>query len=175
MSITSGNRPVTADDRAHRPADRLRLSRLAASVGCVAALGYGGMKVVWALGGTVGIRDPALYAAPDQTLGLAGRWFDDWGTPGLAGLGVIVLLGLVQPWGQAVVLRPVLRIAAWAGSLLAVVGALGLALMVGYSLGALSEDRLGALEPGTFVFVYSCFLLLGLSFGVTAWLTRQER
>jgi hypothetical protein len=172
--MASSNPPLLTGEEAHLPTERRRRARVAALIGCAGALGYGGMKVVWALGGTAGIRDPALYGAPDQTLGPAGRWFNDWGTPVLAGLAVIVLLGLVEHWGQTSRLRPILRIAAWAGSLLAVVGILGLALILGYYLGAVSEDRLGALEPGTFVFVYLCFLLLGLSFGATAWLTREE-
>jgi hypothetical protein len=29
------------------------------------------------------------------------------------------------------------------------------------------------MRPGTFVFVYLCFLVLGVAFGVTAWLTRR--
>ncbi len=49
----------------------------------------------------------------------------------------------------------------------------GLVLVILYFVGDLSKDRLGAIQPGTFVLVYVCFLVLGLAFGVTAWLTRR--
>jgi hypothetical protein len=38
----------------------------------------------------------------------------------------------------------------------------------------LSPDRLGGIYPATFLFVYICFLVLGVAFGVTAWLTRRN-
>jgi hypothetical protein len=105
--------------------------------------------------------------------------FDYWGTPVLAGLAVVILLGLVYPWGNVRILRPLLRALAWAGSLLAVVGAGGLIAMIQYFVGDLNPDRLVdqaghvAIQPATVVFVYVCFLVLGLAFGVTAWLTRR--
>lgn len=45
--------------------------------------------------------------------------------------------------------------------------------MIRYFAGDLSSDRLGAIHPATFVFVYVCFLVLGVAFGMTAWLTRR--
>ena len=107
------------------------------------------------------------------------RLFDYWGTPILAGLAVVILLGLVYPWGNVRIVRPVLRALAWAGSLLTVAGVGGLILTIQYYAGDLSPDRLVdraghvAIQPATFVFVYVCFLVLGLAFGVTAWLTRR--
>lgn len=101
------------------------------------------------------------------------RFFDYWGTPILAGLAVVILLGLVYPWGNAVILRPLLRTLAWAGSLMGMVGVAGLIVTIRYFAGDLSNDRLGGIHPGTFLFAYVCFLVLGLASGVTAWLTRR--
>jgi hypothetical protein len=151
-------------------AGRQRRARRMAYVGCCGALGYGVMKVIWALGGTIGV-DPKSFRLAPAGLTTAGRYFDYWGTQILAGLAVVILLGLVYPWGNGRIVRPVLRTLAWAGSLLAVVGVVGLILTIrDYHLGA---DRLGGVDPGTFLFTYLCFLVLGVSFGVTAWLTRR--
>jgi hypothetical protein len=86
---------------------------------------------------------------------------------------VVILLGLVYSWGNGRIVRPLLRALAWAGSLLAVVGVAGLIVTIRYFAGDLSNDRLGGIHPATFLFVYVCFLVLGLAFGVTAWLTRR--
>jgi hypothetical protein len=150
-----------------------RRARWVAYLGCAAALGYGVLKLVWSLGGTVGLRDPeVLRASLTATTGVT-RLFDYWGTPILAGLAVVILLGLVSPWGNAVFLRPLLRALAWAGSLVAVAGVAGLIVTIWYFAGDLGSDRLGGIHPATFLFVYLCFVVLGLAFGVTAWLTRR--
>lgn len=86
---------------------------------------------------------------------------------------MVILLGLVYPWGNVIILRPLLRTLAWAGSLVAVAGVAGLILVIRYFAGDLGGDRLGAIQPAAYLFVYACFLVLGLAFGVTAWLTRQ--
>jgi len=162
-----------APQRSGVPADRQRRARRIAYLGCAAVLGYGVLKAVWSLGGTVGLRDPEQFRpAPQGVTGMA-RFFDYWGTPILAGLAVVILLGLVYPWGNGRILRPLLRALAWAGSLVGVAGAAGLVVTIGYFVGDLSNDRLGAIHPATFLFVYASFLVLGLAFGVTAWLTRR--
>lgn len=164
---------LAAPERPGVPADRQQRARRMAYLGCAAALGYGVLKLVWSLGGTVGLRDPeVLRASMMATTGVT-RFFDYWGTPILAGLAVVILLGLVYPWGNAVIVRPLLRTLAWAGSLMGMVGVAGLIVTIRYFAGDLSNDRLGGIHPGTFLFVYVCFLVLGLAFGVTAWLTRR--
>ena len=137
------------------------------------ALGYGALKALWSLGRTVGLRDPERFrVAPAGVTGVA-RLFDYWGTPVLADLAVVILLGLVYPWGNAPIGRPLLRALAWAGALLTVAGVAGLILTIRYFAGDLGSDRLGGIHPATLVFVYVCFLVLGVAFGVTAWLTRR--
>ena len=155
------------------PADRQRRARRMACLGCAAALGYGVLKLVWSLGGTVGLRDPERFRAAPQGLTGVQRFFDYWGTPILAGLAVVSLLGLVYPWGNVMILRPLLRTLAWAGSLVGVAGVAGLILTIRYFAGDLGNDRLGGIHPAAYLFVYVCFLVLGLAFGVTAWLTRR--
>jgi hypothetical protein len=150
-----------------------------AYLGCAAALGYGVLKAVWSLGGTVGLlHAQRLRVAATGLTGL-GRLFDYWGTAILAGLAVVILLGLVYPWGNVRILRPVLRALAWAGTLVGAWGVGGLILMIQYYAGDINPDRLVdqaghvAIQPATFVFAYVCFLVLGVAFGVTAWLTRR--
>lgn len=153
-------------------ADRRRLARFTAYLGCAGAIGYGALKAVWAAGGTLGLRDPAQFSVAPRSITGPARVFDYWGTPVLAGIAVVILLGLVYPWGQRPIVRPLLRTLAWAGTAVAVWGVAGLGLMVAYYAGHVGSDRLGAIAPATFVFVYVCFLVLGVGFGVTAWLTR---
>ena len=172
MTVGLMRRP-RADRRPGVPADRQRRARRVAYLGCAAALGYGVLKAAWSLGGTVGLRDPeVLRASLMATTGMT-RFFDYWGTPILAALAVVILLGLVHPWGNVIIARPLLRALAWAGSLIGVVGVAGLIVTIRYFAGDLSGDRLGGIHPATFLFVYACFLVLGLAFGVTAWLTRR--
>jgi hypothetical protein len=154
-------------------ADRQRRAKQMAYLGCAAALGYGGLKAVWALGGTVGLRDPERFRLAPAGLTAAQRFFDYWGTPILAGLAVVILLGLVSPWGNVAIVRPLLRALAWAGTLVGVAGVAGLIVIIQYFAGDLSNDRQGGIHPATGLFVYVCFLVLGLAFGVTAWLTRR--
>ena len=150
-------------------ADRQRRARRVAYLGCTAALGYGVLKTVWALGSTIGRH--GRMPPPPAGLPAVARLFDYWGTPVLAGLAVVILLGLVYPWGSVAILRPLLRALAWGGSLMAVVGVAGLIVTIQHLGASLSSRWLGEIYPATFLFVYICFLVLGVAFGVTAWLT----
>jgi hypothetical protein len=117
-----------------------------AYLGCAAALGYGVLKLIWSLGGTVGLRDPARFHVVPEGVTGAGRFFDYWGTPILAGLAVVVLLGLVSPWGNAAIVRPLLRVLAWAGSLVGVAGVAGLIVTIP-EFADPGNDRLGESIP----------------------------
>jgi hypothetical protein len=81
-------------------ADRQRRARRMAYLGCAAALGYGVLKLAWSLGSTVELRDPERFRAVPEGLPAAQRFFDYWGTPILAGLAVVIPLGLVHPRGD---------------------------------------------------------------------------
>jgi hypothetical protein len=151
--------------------DRQRRARWVAYLGCGAALGYGVLKAIWSLGGTVGRN--GRMPPPPAGLPAVARLFDYWGTPILAGLAVVILLGLVYPWGNVAIVRPLLRALAWAGSLMTVVGVAGLIVTIQHFGADLSSRWLGEIYPATFLFVYICFLVLGVAFGVTAWLTRR--
>jgi hypothetical protein len=171
------NALLTPRPRAHPlpviPADRQRHARWMAYLGCAGALGYGAMKVVWALGGTVGIRNPKHFHAVDNVPQWGQRFFDHWGTPILAGLAIVILLGLIYPWGNRPILRPLLRTLGWAGSLMSVVGVVGLELIIRYYTGDHGIGR-GDLYAGSFLFTYICFTMLGVGFAGTVWLTRQR-
>ena len=114
------------------------------------------------------------FHAIDNGLSAPGRFFDHWGTPILAGLAIVILLGLIYPWGDRPILRPVLRMLGWAGSLMAVVGVVGLELIIRYYAGDPGIGR-GDLYAGAFLFTYICFTMLGVGFAGTAWLTRPRR
>ena len=169
---------LTRGPRAHRPppvtSDRQRHAKELAYLGCAGALGYGLMKVDWALGGTIGLRNPEHFHATDNRLTAAGRLFDQWGSQTLAGLAIVILLGLVYPWGNRPILRPLLRALGWAGSLMTVVGVAGVILITLYFAGDQGVGR-GDLYAGTFLFTYICFTMLGVAFAGTAWLTRPRR
>jgi hypothetical protein len=162
-----------APQRPGARADRQRRARQVAYLGCAAALGYGVLKLVWSLGGTVGLRDPERFRVAPEGITGVGRFFDYWGTPILAGLAVVILLGLVYPWGNVAIVRPLLRALAGAGSLMAVAGVGEFVQTIRYFAGDLPEHWLGGIYPATFLFVGVCFLVLGVAFGVTAWLTRR--
>jgi hypothetical protein len=172
---------VTRRPRAHPPtgvsADRQRHAKEFAYLGCAGALGYGGMKVIWALGGTIGIRNPKHFHAVDSALPTAGqRFFDQWGTPILAGVAIVVLLALVYPWGDRAILRPLIRTCAWVGSLLmGGWGVVGLILTILYIAGDHGAIGVGDLDPGTYLFTYICFPMIGVGLAGAAWLTRRPR
>lgn len=149
-----------------------RWARWTAAVGCLAALGYGGLKAIWALGGTIGIDDPSQLrpAGTSDVMWLV----ENMGTVALAALAALILLALVLPAG-ALVPRRILRTLGWLGVVMVVPGAVGLLEILDYIAGShlFSATQLGGISAGTYVFVYVCFLTLGLSFAATARLTRQ--
>lgn len=86
---------------------------------------------------------------------------------------MVILLGLVYPWGNVPIVRPLLRALAWAGSLVAVAGVGEFVQAIRYFAGDLPSSWLSGMHPATVPFVGVCFLVLGVAFGVTAWLTRR--
>ncbi len=141
----------------------------AAHLGCAAAAGYAVLKTAWALGSTVGVTaDPATWEEFLAMMG--GRTLALWGTVLLAGLASAILLSLVQPWGRRVPRR--LRASlAWMGfATMAPVGLAGLGQTI---VGAVAGHPSPLLTPAIYVYVYACFVVLGLAFVVTAWRTRS--
>jgi len=141
----------------------------AAHVGCAAAAGYGSVKTAWGLGSTVGVRDTAVLEGFVAELG--GPMIAVWATVLLALLAGAILQSLVQPWGRRVPRR--LRASlAWLGfAIMTPVGLLGLA---GTVAGVVAGRPDPMLTPAIYVGVYSCFVVLGLSFAVAAWRTRHN-
>lgn len=148
-------------------------SRAAAYAGVAGALGYAALKVHWALGGTLGVSDPAPWDAPapgSPWEALSGhgllRFLAFEGTAILAVAAALLLLALVEPWGRALP-RRALRGLAWLGFAL-----MGCAVLAG--AGGMLGDALGLLPPDpdryTAVswFVFACFLALAAGFGATA-------
>ncbi|MDF4252519.1 hypothetical protein [Streptomyces sp. WMMB303] len=79
--------------------------RHTAWVGTAAFLPYVAMKQIWALGGTFAGRSGAEMRALSERNGASGTWLalESRGLDGtmlLAALGVLLLWGLVRPWGQ---------------------------------------------------------------------------
>lgn len=141
----------------------------AAYLGCAAAAGYAVLKVAWAVGSTVGVNADA--AAWEDFLALmGGRMVALWGTVLLALLAGAILLSLVQPWGRRIPRR--LRASlAWLGfTVMAPIGLIGL----GQTLAdVIAGNPFALLTPAIYVYVYACFVVLGITFAVTAWRTRH--
>lgn len=153
---------------------RQRWAKTAAAAGCLGALGYGGLKALWAMGATVGIDNPAQLRPTGTSAEL---WaLENLGTTGLAGLAALILLGLVHP-GVTGVPRLIVRALGWLGTIMVIPGALGLAEILDYvaGTGLLPPANLGGVSPVTYVFVYACFLTLGLAFAATSLLTMGPR
>lgn len=166
-----GRNPGTNITPGEREADlvRGRRARRVAYIGVAAAVAHAALKVAWAFGSTIGVEDETVWEQSTTTeLEIA-----LWGTAALAAIAAAILLALVQPWGR-VVPRRVLRPLAWLGAVvMTVAGGVGLTMVIGYLVGAWDMDR-GDLYAFMYVYVYGGFLLLGLAFGTTAWLTRAS-
>ncbi len=139
-----------------------------AHLGCAAAAGYAVLKAAWASGSAVGVRDTAAFE--DFLAQLGGPMIALWGTVLLALFASAILQSLVRPWGRRVPWR--LRASlAWLG--FAIMTPLGL-LSLGHTLSAaLAGKPFPLLAPAIYTWVYGCFLVLGLAFAITAWLTRN--
>lgn len=140
-----------------------RLAAVTAAAGALAALGYGALKAIWALGGTLGVNGtpPWVEDMPGWQHFLA-----FWGTVILAVAAAALVAALVSPWGRS---RRPLRALAWLGAvLLTPVGLIGTA----QSVAGIEGDP--TLSPAVYAFVYGSFLTLGLAFASTAWLTRRR-
>lgn len=143
-----------------------------AAAGCLGALGYGGLKAIWAMGAMVGVDHPEQLRPAGTSTAM---WVaENMGTVALAALAALILLALVMPWG-ALVPRGILRTLGWLGTIMVIPGAVGLAETLDYIAGShlFSGTSLGGISPVTFVFVYVCFLTLGLAFAATSFLTRH--
>lgn len=143
-----------------------------AAVGCLGALGYGGLKAFWAFGATFGVDHPEQLHPAGESIGM---WVGaNLVTVALAALAAAILLALVMPWG-AMVPRRILRTFGWLGTIMVIPGAGGLAEILDYIAGThLFRGTTGGIAPITFVFVYLCFLAMGLGFAATSYLTRHE-
>ncbi|MBA3860761.1 MAG: DUF3995 domain-containing protein [Solirubrobacterales bacterium] len=126
------------------------------------------MKVAWGLGSTLGIRDTAAYETfIDET---GGPLLAVWGTVLLALLAGAILLSLVHPWGRRVPRR--LRASlAWLG--FAIMTPVGLLSLGGTLANAIAGTPFPLLTPAIYIWVYGCFVVLGLTSAVTAWRTRN--
>ncbi len=97
--------PASDADRAPAPSAASRPVRLAAWGGTLAFVPYAAMKVLWVTGGTfAGVSGEEMLAASERN-GASDLWLtlESWGVDGtvlLAALGVLLLWGLVRPWGQ---------------------------------------------------------------------------
>jgi len=143
----------------------------AAHLGCAAAAGYAVLKTAWALGSTVGVTaDPAAWETFLTQMG--GRTVALWGTVLLASLAGAILLSMVQPWGRHVP-RRVRASLAWLG--FAIMAPVGLVRLGETIVGAVAGNPSPLLTPAIYVYVYTCFVVLGMTFAVTAWRTRTPR
>jgi hypothetical protein len=126
------------------------------------------------MGATIGMSDPAQLRPAGASDGM---WVvENLGTVALAALAVAILAALVLPSG-AIVPRGLVRALGWLGAIMVVPGALGLAEVIDYLAGThlFRDVQLGGVSAATYVFVYICFLTLGLAFAATTFLTRPSK
>lgn len=139
-----------------------------AHLGCAAAAGYAVLKAAWASGSAVGVRDTAAFE--DFLAQLGGPMIALWGTVLLALLAGLILQSLVQPWGRRVPRR--LRASlAWMG--FATMTPIGLGRLGQTIADVIAGNSVPLLTPAVYIYVYACFVVLGLSFAATAWRTRN--
>jgi len=141
----------------------------AAYVGCAAAAAYAALKGAWALGSTLGVSDGEVFAAFLKQLG--GPLVALWATVLLALLACAILLSLVQPWGRRIP-RPLRASLAWLGAIMAPIGLIRLGVTIAETI---AGNPFPMLTPATYISVYMCFTVLGLTFAVTAWRTRSAQ
>lgn len=147
--------------RRPEPTPAPRRVRLLAYAGAAAFLPYAAMKMTWVLGGTFAGLSGAQMLAVAERNGASDMWLalERWGidaTVLLAALGVLLLLGLVRPWGQvfprwALVLRG-RRVPRWLPLTPALIGAATLAPYgaVGVIYAALGTAGVVTVAPGDF-------------------------
>ncbi|MER6252084.1 hypothetical protein ABT224_12040 [Streptomyces sp. NPDC001584] len=105
LAATARSGRLPAGPAVRAPSAAPRRLRLAAWAGTLAFVPYAAMKLVWASGGTfAGITGEEMLAVSERN-GASGIFLtlDSWGldpTALLAVLGVLLLWGLVRPWGQ---------------------------------------------------------------------------
>lgn len=165
--------PSVSPDRS-APGPERHWAKWTAAAGCLGALGYGGLKAAWALGVTIGIDHPAQLRPAGTSDGL---WLiENLATAALAGIAALILLALILPAG-AFVPRWIVRTLGWLGTVMVIPGAVGLAEILDYIGGThlFHGTNLGGVSAGAYVFVYICFLALGLAFAGTTFLTRESR
>lgn len=152
---------------------RVRWAKVTAAAGCLGAIGYGGLKTLWAMGATVGIDNPVELRPAGTSTGL---WaLENLATTGLAALAALILLGLVLPRLKGVP-RLIVRSFGWLGTIMVIPGGVGLTEILDYVAGThvFPPVELGGVSPVTYVFVYACFLTLGLAFAATSFLTMER-
>ena len=137
-------------------------------MGCAAAAGYAAVKTAWGLGSTIGVRNTRVFE--DFMAQLGGPLIALWATVFLALLASAILQSLVQPWGRRVP-RRVRASLAWLG--FAIMTPVGLLSLAGTVAKAVAGQPDPMLSPAIYVGVYTCFVVLGLSFAFTAWRTRH--
>jgi len=151
----------------------LRPATWAAYAGSAGALGYAMLKLSWSFGGSIGVHGTPAWDRPGAPDGVL-HFLAFEGTVVLAILAAGILLALVKPWGCRV-RRPVRRLAWLGAALMLPVGLVGLATTIAEWIGLSAPGDDGGLALGVFGFVYGCFLVLGVAFAATAWLTRPGR
>lgn len=139
-----------------------RFARNAGYLSCIPALFYGGLKVYWSAGGSLGYinREAALAT------GHVGQ-FDF--TAILAALAVVLALALIQPWGEKLPRWLVLFIAFVACTLLTIGGIVGLATVL-FQIGNSTylPTAMGGLIFPIFIIIYTCFLFWGIMLYIAA-------
>ncbi len=140
-------------------------------LGLAGLLGYGTLKVVWALGGTWGVTDPARWRSDLAALAGPELAAAFWGTVvlDLTGLALLLVLARAAVRHGA---HPAPRAVAWLGAtVLGVASVAGL----GVTLAAPNPQGSDPLAAWVYLVVYGSFGLVALALGRLALLSRRPR
>lgn len=137
-------------------------ARNAGYFSCIPALFYGGLKVYWSAGGSLGYINREVALATGHVGQL------DY-TAILAALAVVLALALVQPWGEKLPRWLVLFVAFGACALLTIGGIVGLATVLFQIMSSTHLPfAVGGLLFPIFIVTYVCFLFWGIMLGIAA-------
>lgn len=139
-----------------------KFASCASYLSCFPALIYGGLKVYWSSGGSLGYINREVALAE----GHVGQ-FDF--TAVLAALAIVLALTLIRPWGEKLPRWIPLIVAFGASALLTLGGITGLATVL-FQIGSSRQLPIaGGLYIPIFIIVYTCFLLWGISLSIAAY------
>ena len=148
---------------------------ISALIGCAALTIYAVLKVIWAVGGDIGVRNSAQWQEMLSRLTEGQLFGAFWGTVLLDVVAAVLLVAVAVLRPSPALLVRAIRLAGWlVGCALTLAGGAGLAVSLGpvTDLWISAPGDPGPLADWVFILVYGSFLVTGLAFLATTALSR---